>query len=88
MLSSEDDEEDGGRSASDDDAGREERERGTSLIATATGAMAALPPATAPSGCESDDCANVAILESQLRFSPVGEVVNAITADNLIKTMN
>ena len=83
ILSSVDDDEDCGRFSSDDEAGREERERGVTLIATATGAVTASPPVTGPSGWESDDGACVARDESQLRVSPIGEI--AITADNLIK---
>ena len=82
-LSSDDDEEDCGRFASEDDAGRAERERGVTLIATATGAVTASPPVTGPSGWESDDGACVAGDEIQLSVSPVDEI--AITADNLIK---
>ena len=81
-LSSDEDVDDCGRLASEGDAGREERERGVVLMATATGAVTASPPVTAASGCESDDCAKVAGDESQLSVSPVGEI--AITADNLI----
>ena len=47
-LSSDEDEDDCGRFASEDDAGRDETERGVILMATATGAMTASPPVTAP----------------------------------------
>ena len=73
-----------GRLAPDEDASCEERERVLCLIATAARATTASPLVIAHSGCESDDCARVAGDESQLSDSTVGEVVIAITADNLV----
>ena len=59
-FSSEDEVDDGGLFASDEDARREDRERGVYAMATAAGAVTASPPVTAPSDCESDDCAKEA----------------------------
>ena len=55
--------------------GREELERVHRFTATAANATTALPPVAAVSGCESDDGTSVAREDSQLRVSPVGEVV-------------
>ena len=83
-MASEDDEVDCGRLTPDEEAWCEERERVLCLIATAARSATASPPVIAPSGCESDDCARVAREESQLSDSPVGEVVIAIAAENLM----